>query len=86
MHRLDHAAKLLATFNVLELDGRPLGDVDLITRRSVVSMAMRAIGVEVSREGFDQIVEMIAAKNDEVLQALMLDRLDDSLDSRVQVW
>ena len=85
MHRLDHAAKLLATFNVLELDGRPLGDVDLITRRSVISVAMRAIGVEVSREGFDQIVEMIAAKNDEVLQALMLDRLDDSLDSRVQV-
>ena len=85
MHRLDHAAELLATFNVLELDGRPLGDVGLITRRPVVSSAMRATGVVVSRERFDQVVEVVTAKNDEMVQDLVLDRLDDSLDSGVQV-
>ena len=45
MHRLDHAAELLTAFNVLDLDGRPLGDVGLITRRSVVSVAVWPIGV-----------------------------------------
>ena len=67
MHRLDDAAELLATFNVLELDGCPLGDFRLVTRRSVVSMAMRTIGVEVGRECLDQVVEMVAAKNDEMV-------------------
>ena len=83
MHRLDHAAQLLTTFNVVEPDGRPLRNLDLITRRPVVSMAMRAIGVEVGRERLDQVVEVVAAKNDEVLQAFMLDRLDDSLRSGI---
>ena len=83
MHRLDHAAKLLATFNVLELDGGPLGDFGLVARRSVVSTAVRAIGVIVGRERLDQVVEVVAAKNDEVLQAFMLDRLDDSLRSGI---
>ena len=83
MHRLHHAAELLATLNVLELDGGPLGDFGLVARRSVVSTAVRAIGVIVGRERLDQIVEMVAAKNNEVVQNLMLDRLDDSLDSRV---
>ena len=83
MHRLDHAAKLLATFNVLELDGRPLRDVGLITRRPVVSVAVRAVGVEVGRERLDQVVEMVAAKNDEVIQYLVLDTLDHALHPRV---
>ena len=82
MHRLDDAAQLLATFNVLELDGRPLRDVGLITRRPVVSVAVRAVGVEVGRERLDQVVEMIATKNDEVVQDLVLDTLNYSLDSR----
>ena len=85
MHRLDDAAELLTTFNVLELDGRPLGDFGLITRRSVVSMAMRAIGVEVGRERLDQVVEMVASKNNEVVQNLVLDTLDHALHPRVQV-
>ena len=67
MRRLDHAAELLTTFNVLELDGRPLGDLCLITRRPVVSMAVRAIGVVVGRVRLDQLVEMVAAKHNEVL-------------------
>ena len=82
MHRLDDAAQLLATFNVLELDGRPLGDFGLVARRSVVSTAVRAIGVVVGRERLDQVVEMIATKNDEVVQDLVLDTLNYSLDSR----
>ena len=83
MHRLDHAAELLATFNFFELDDRPLGDVNLLTRRPVVSMAMWPVVVIVLCENLDQVVEMVAAKNNEVVQNLVLDRLDDSLDSRV---
>ena len=82
MHRLHHAAELLATLNVLELDGGPLGDFGLVARRSVVSTAVRAIGVVVGRERLDQVVEMIATKNDEVVQDLVLDTLNYSLDSR----
>ena len=82
MHRLHHAAELLATLNVLELDGGPLGDFGLVARRSVVSTAVRAIGVVVGRERLDQVVEMIATKNDEVAQNLVLDTLNYSLDSR----
>ena len=83
MHRLDHAAQLLATFNVLELDGRPLGDVGLITRRSMVSMDVRTIVVIVLGENFDQVVEMVATKRNEVPKAFLLDTLNYSLDSRV---
>ena len=83
MHRLDHAAELLATFNFFELDDRPLGDVNLLTRRPVVSMAMWPVVVIVLCENLDQVVEVVAAKNDEVLQAFMLDRLDDSLRSGI---
>ena len=85
MHRLDHAAELLTTFNVLELDGRPLGDVDLITRWSVVSMAVRAVGVVVGRVRLDLVVEMVATKCNEVPKAFLLDTLNYSRDSRIQV-
>lgn len=84
MNRLSHAAKLLATFNVGELYRRPFRDFGLITRRPVASIALGAIGVVVSRVRFDQTVEMVAAKKNEVLQAFLLDTLDCPLDSRIQ--
>ena len=73
MHRLDHAAKLLATFNVLELDGGPLGDFGLVARRPVVSMAMWPVVVIVLCENLDQVVDMVAAKNNEVLGEAVTD-------------
>ena len=48
-------------------------------------MAVRAIGVVVGRERLDQVVEMVAAKNDEVVQNLVLDRLDHAFYAGVQV-
>ena len=85
MHRLDHAAKPLSTCNLFEKNRLPFGHGRLVTRRPVVSVRMWAGLVVVLREFANQIIEVILAEGDKVIEAFGLDCLNETFDLCVQI-
>ena len=85
MHRVDHATKPFSTDDVLEADRLPFGQRGWSRWRSVVSTGMGASLVVVLGEFGHEVVEMILAEGDEMVEAFRLDHLNKSLDPGIEV-
>ena len=83
--RLDHATKLFTTDNLCEANRFPFGNGPLITRRPMVSVGVRSRLVVVLDELTNQIVEVVFAEGDEMVETFGLDGLDESLDPCIQI-
>ena len=73
MHGLDHAPKPFSADDLLDLNRLPLRHGRLLTRGPMVSMRVRAGLVIVLYEFTNQVVEMILAEGNEMVEAFRLD-------------
>ena len=85
MHGLDHTPKPFFADDLLKLNRLPLGHRRLITRRPMVSMRVRARLVIVLYEFTNQVVEMILAEGNEMVEAFGLNGLNKSFDPGVEI-
>jgi hypothetical protein len=69
MHGLDHAPKPFSADDLLKPNRFPLGHGRLLTRGPMVSMRVRAGLVIVLYEFTNQVVEMILAEGNEMVEA-----------------
>ena len=83
--RLDHAAESFPADNVFKPNRLPLGFRSLVAGRSVVSIRVRTGFIVMLDELRDEMVEMIPAEGNEMVEAFSLDRLYKSLDPGIQV-
>ena len=85
MHRLDHTPKPFSTDDFFKPNRLPLGHWRLITRRPMVSMRVRSRFVVVLDKFANQVVEMILAEGNEMVEAFGLNGLNKSFDPGVQI-
>ena len=85
MHRLDHTAKPFFADDLLKPNRLPLGHRRLLTRGPMVSMRVRARFVVVLDKFANQVVEMILAEGNEMVEAFGLNGLNKSFDPGVQI-
>lgn len=76
VHRANHAAELRSALDLVEPNLGPFGNRGLVARRPVMSAAMGSLAGVIRDERTHQVIEMIAAQDDEAVQHLVLERLN----------
>ena len=85
MHGHDHAAKPVSADDLLDSNRLPLRHGRLLKRRPMVSMEVRARFVIVLDKFANQVVEMILAEGNKMVETFGLDRLHKTFDSGVEI-
>ena len=84
MHGLDHASKPFSADNLLKVNRLPLRHGCLLTR-PMVSMGMRPRFVIVLDKFANQVVKMILAEGNKMIETFGLDRLHKTFDPGVEI-
>ena len=84
---IESIAKSLSVtpYDLLKLNRLPLRHWRLITRRPMVSMRVRSRFVVVLDKFANQVIEMILAEGNEMVEAFRLDGLNETFDTSVEI-
>ena len=85
MHGLAHTPKPFTADNLFKANRLPFRHGRLLTRRPMVSMGMRPSFVVVLDKFANQVVEMILAKSNKMVEIFGLDRLNKTFHPGVEI-